>query len=120
MNRLDIAIAKLARFKVTPDEILRFKYSERFRQLAESVAQQARQFYQKARETLPPEDRRSMAAAELMGSVYWRLLRKLELRQFDIFGPRPTRLSKGQKMLLIFRTWLRLASGTLVPNYGTP
>ena len=119
-GRIYLPLAELARFKVTPDEILRFKYSERFRQLAESVAQQARQFYQKARETLPPEDRRSMAAAELMGSVYWRLLRKLELRQFDIFGPRPTRLSKGQKMLLIFRTWLRLASGTLVPNYGTP
>ena len=41
-----------------------------------------------------------MVAAELMGSVYWRLLRKLERQQFNVFGPKPTRLNKGQKLLL--------------------
>lgn len=61
-----------------------------------------------------------MAAAELMGSVYWRLLEKLEARQFDVFGPQLTRLSKGQKMLLVLRTWYRVFSGTMAPNYGTP
>jgi len=29
-------------------------------------------------------------------------------------------VSKGQKILLILRTWLRIASGNVVPNYGTP
>ena len=87
--------------------------------MAASVAEQARRFYQMAQQTLPAEDRRSMAAAELMGSVYWRLLRKLELRQFEVFGPHLTRLSKSQKMLLICRTWYRLLSGKIVPNYGT-
>jgi phytoene synthase len=119
-GRIYLPLSELARCHVTEDEVLRFKYSGRFRQLAEGVAQQARTFYQQARESLPAEDGRSMAAAELMGSVYWRLLRKLELQQFDVFGPHPTRLSKGQKMLLIFRTWFRMASGAVVPNYGTP
>ncbi|HEY2950972.1 MAG TPA: presqualene diphosphate synthase HpnD [Verrucomicrobiae bacterium] len=119
-GRIYLPLSELARCHVTEDEILRFKYSGRFRQLAEGIAQQARKFYQQAREALPAEDRRSMAAAELMGSVYWRLLRKLELQQFDVFGPHPTRLSKGQKLLLIFRTWFRMASGAVVPNYGTP
>jgi hypothetical protein len=59
-----------------------------------------------------------MMAAELMGSVYWRLLRKLERRRFDVFGPELTRLNKGQKFLLIFRTWCRLVSGAVAPNYG--
>jgi hypothetical protein len=61
-----------------------------------------------------------MAAAELMGSVYWRLLRKLERGHFQVFGPRPTRLGKGQKTLLIFRTWCRLVLGAAAPNYGLP
>ena len=61
-----------------------------------------------------------MTAAELMGSVYWRLLCKLEARRFDVFGPRPTRLSRGQKLLLIFRTWCRQSVGALTPNYGAP
>jgi phytoene synthase len=119
-GRIYLPADELARFKVPPEEILRFEYSERFRQLAGSVAARARHFYQLARQTLPREDRRSMAAAELMGSVYWRLLRKLESRQFDVLGPKPTRLSKGQKLLLILRSWYRTFSGALTPNYGTP
>lgn len=119
-GRIYLPLAELERFKVTPEEILRFEYSDRFQQLAASVAQRARHFYQLARQTLPPEDRRSMAAAELMGSVYWRLLRKLESRRFDVLGPHPTRLNKGQKLLLIFRSWYRTLSGALTPNYGTP
>jgi len=47
-------------------------------------------------------------------------LRKLERRRFQVFGPRPTRLGKGQKTLLIFRTWCRLVLGVAVPNYGIP
>jgi phytoene synthase len=119
-GRIYLPLSELARFAVTPEEILRGEYSPRFRDLAVSVGQRARHFYQLASATLPAVDRRSMVAAELMGSVYWRLLRKLERRQFDVFGPKPTRLNKGQKILLILRTGLRVASGALAPNYGTP
>src|SRR5439155_8659940 len=97
-----------------------FRYSERFRNLAGGVASRARHFYQLARQTLPPAERRSMAAAELMGSVYWRLLRKLEGRDFHVLGPHPTRLSQGQKFLIILRTRCRTLSGAFAPNYGTP
>jgi phytoene synthase len=119
-GRIYLPLDELARHSVTPEEILRFEYSERFRRLAAGVAERARHFYQQARDTLPPEDRRSMAPAELMGSVYWRLLRKLEARRFDVFDVRPTRLSRLQKLLLIARTWYRMTSGAVVPNYGVP
>lgn len=117
-GRIYLPQAELARFQVPPDEILRHEYSERFRRLAESMAERARGFYRQARETLPAEDRRAMVAAELMGSVYWRLLRKLEAARFDVFGDKPTRLSRGHKLLLILRTWYRLVSGAVAPNYG--
>ena len=119
-GRIYLPLAELQKFNVTPDEILRGVWSDRFEKLAENVAQQARKFYRLARETLPAADRRSMAVAELLGSVYWQLLRKLERGQFQVFGPRPTRLSKGQKILLIFRTWFRLIMGGAVPDYGIP
>jgi len=118
-GRIYLPLDHLQRFGVTEAEILQSRYSERFRQLAEAVAARARHFYERAREALPAEDRRSMAAAELMGSVYWRLLRKLEFQQFDVFGPNPTRLTSTQKILLIARTWFRMLSGAVVPNYGT-
>ena len=118
-GRIYLPTSEMARCNVLPEEILRFEYTEKFQRLAESVAQQAKKFYELARKTLPAEDRRSMAAAELMGSVYWRLLEKLEREQFNVFGPKPTRLNKGQKILLILRTWYRILSGTMAPNYGT-
>ncbi len=119
-GRIYLPLSELAHFQVAPEEILRLEYSARFRDLAASVGERARHYYQQARVTLPAVDRRSMIAAELMGSVYWRLLRKLERQQFDVFGPKPTRLNKGHKILLILRTGLRMASGAMVPNYGTP
>jgi phytoene synthase len=119
-GRIYFPLEELERFRVSESEILSGAYSPRFRELAASVAERAKHFYKLARETLPRTDRRAMAAAELMGSVYWRLLEKLEAGEFNVFGPEPTRVSKGQKILLILRTWLRLASGKVAPNYGTP
>jgi phytoene synthase len=119
-GRIYLPLEELERFKVRPEEIIESQYSPRFRQLAASVAERARKYYRQARETLPDEDRRSMGAAELMGSVYWRLLQKLEAQQFNVFDPALTRVSKFQKLFLIFRTWYRLTTGALVPNYGTP
>jgi 15-cis-phytoene synthase len=119
-GRIYLPQSELARFKVSPDEVLRNEYSERFAQLAASVAGRARNFYRLAGETLPAEDRRTMVAAELMGSVYWRLLQKLEAKKFSVFGPEPTRLGKAQKFGLILRTWLRFVSGAMSPNYGKP
>jgi phytoene synthase len=119
-GRIYLPLSELSRFHVSEEEILRHHYSVRFYQLAASVAKRARHFYSLARTTLPAGDRRSMRAAELMGSVYWRLLRKLERRRFDVFSPRPTRLNKGQKGLLIFRALCRFAFGAVSPSYGTP
>jgi phytoene synthase len=117
-GRIYLPQASLTQFAVREDEILSFQYSERFRRLAADVAGRAKAFYRLARETLPKEDRRSMMAAEMMGSVYWRLLRKLEDRRFDVFGPHPTRLSKGQKILLIGWSWCRHFLGAFTPSYG--
>lgn len=117
-GRIYLPLSELARCRVAPEEILRGEYSERFFELARGVAARARDFYRLAGETLPADDRRSMVAAELMGTVYWRLLRKLERQRFNVFGPKVTRLNKGQKMLLIVRTWCRLVFGAMAPNYG--
>jgi len=117
-GRIYLPLSELARYRVSPEEILRLEYSPRFFELANSVAQRARQFYRLARETLPAAERRSMVAAELMGTVYWRLLRKLERQRFDVFGPKLTRLNQGQKALLVLGSWLRFVSGAVSPNYG--
>ncbi len=119
-GRIYLPLDDLKKFGVTPDEILRHEYSGRFAQLAAGIAGRAKDFYRRARQTLPVEDRHAMVAAELMGAVYWRLLQKLELRQFNVFGPEPTRLNKTQKTWLVLQAWLRFAFGATTPNYGMP
>jgi len=118
-GRIYLPLSELSACGVSPEQIFGSEYSEGFFETANRVARRARHFYQLARETLPGVDRRSMVAAELMGSVYWRLLRKLERQRFNVFGPKLTRLNKGQKTLLILRTWWRFVSGAMSPNYGT-
>ncbi len=106
-GRIYLPLLELKRFNVSPDEILRHEYSERFLALAERVAAEAKRYYGLARQTLPPEDRRSMVAAELMEAVYRRLLRQLEAGKFNVFGPKRAHLNQLQKLLLILRLWLR-------------
>jgi 15-cis-phytoene synthase len=118
-GRIYFPLAELERHQVSPEQILRLEYSDQFAQAAASVAARAKHFYSLAGRTLPTADRRSMIAAELMGSVYWRLLRELERQRYDVFSPHPTRLSRARKILLILRTWFRLNAGAATPNYGT-
>lgn len=117
-GRIYLPQSELRKFNVTEAEILGAKYSDRYFALTTSVAERAKDFYQRAQRTLPSEDRKAMVAAELMGSVYWHLLKKLETGKFDVFGPRLLKLSKPHKLALIFRSWLRHAVGSTSPSYG--
>lgn len=117
-GRIYLPLADLRQFAVTEAEILRGAYSERYAQLARHIAARARNYYQLARQTLPPADRRQMVAAEMMGSVYWRLLRKLERNNFNVFQANPVRLSKPHKVALILRSWLRHLCGATTSDYG--
>ena len=119
-GRIYLPQTELKKFSVSEAEILASKYTENYFQLAASVAARAKHFYSLAQKTLPPEDRKAMVAAELMGSVYWQLLQKLERGKFDVFGAQPLKLSKPHKLALIFKSWLRHAFGSTHPNYGTP
>jgi phytoene synthase len=119
-GRIYLPQSELEKFNVSENEILTFRYTANYRALAASVAERAKNFYSLARQTLPAEDRKSMVAAELMGAVYWQLLKKLEKNQFNVFGEQPVRLRKLQKLGLIFRSWLRFVGNSKMPNYGTP
>jgi phytoene synthase len=118
-GRIYLPLAELEKFNVSQAEILDSKYSERYFTLAADVASRAKKFFQHAQKTLPAEDRKSMVAAELMGSVYWQLLKKLEREKLNVFGAQPLRLGKPQKLALIFRSWLKFVSNSKTPNYGT-
>jgi len=119
-GRIYLPLDELKKFNVTETEILNSQYTKNYHALAASMAGRAKHFYQLARKTLPAEDRRSMVAAELMGSVYWQLLKKLEANRFNVFGEKPVRIHKAHKLVLILRSWLRFVCNSQTPNYSAP
>jgi phytoene synthase len=117
-GRIYIPEDQLRRFGVTADEILNHQPSERFQALARWLASRARDYFARSRASLPATERRNMVAAELMGSVYWRLLRVLEKEQFPVLSSIPVRLSKATKISVILRAWMRVKTGLPLAAYG--
>ena len=95
-GRIYLPQEDLARFHYSEAELTQRHYNERFVQLMEFQAMRARQFFANAAAALPAEDLRAMAPAEIMGSVYRGLLRRIELDKFRVFE-KEYRLSKMEK-----------------------
>src|SRR5438874_7625923 len=85
VQRIYLPQEDLARFHYSESELTQRRYNERFVQLMEFQARRARQFFANAAAALPAEDRRAMTPAEIMGSVYRGLLRRIELDKFRVF-----------------------------------
>jgi len=84
-GRIYLTQEDLARFNYSEKELQDRQYNDRFVRLMQFEAERARHFFARAAEALPPEDRRSMVAAEIMGSIYRGLLRRMELDKFRVF-----------------------------------
>jgi phytoene synthase len=105
-GRIYLPQEDLARYEYSEAELKGRQYNERFVRLMKFEAQRARQFFSSAAASLPPEDRRSMVAARIMGSVYRGLLRRMELDKFHVFE-KEYRLSKLEKASRIAAQLLR-------------
>ena len=116
-GRIYLPQEDLARFKYSEQELEHREYNDRFVQLANFEASRAEDFYSRAAAVLPPEDRRSMVAAEIMASVYHALLRRMERDRFRVFQKtyRLTKLEKGGRIAAqLTRHFLNLRTATFV------
>jgi phytoene synthase len=105
-GRIYIPREDLRRFGYSEESLFAHEYSPSFVNLMRYQAERARRYYREAQETLPVDDFRSFVAARIMGSVYSRLLHKIEKRKFDVFGKR-IRLSKMSKLTVSLLEYFR-------------
>jgi phytoene synthase len=96
----------LARFHYSEADLANRQYNVHFIQLMQFEAARAREFFAHATAALPSEDRRAMAPAELMGSIYRALLRRIELDKFRVFE-KEYRLSNLEKAGQITTHWFK-------------
>lgn len=66
----------------------------------------ARGYYRRAAEQLPPEDARSLLAAEIMGKIYFAILERIEQQGYDVFSER-IRVPRPRRALIALRAWLQ-------------
>jgi phytoene synthase len=117
VGRVYLPQEDLARFHYSEAQLANRQHGEHFIQLMQFEAARAHDFFARAAAALPGEDRRAMAPAELMGSIYRALLRRIELDKFRIFE-KEYHLSKLQKAgriaAQLFKSFLNLPSRTSV------
>jgi phytoene synthase len=87
----------LDRFGVRPSQLLAGTHNDAFIELMQFEYDRAVNFFNEARRALSPEDRKSMKAAEIMASIYWGILKRIQKRSYNVFGervrvPRPLKL----------------------------
>ena len=115
-GRIYLPQEDLVRFHYSEADLAKRRYNEQFIQLMQFQASRAREFFSRAARELPPEDRRAMAPAEIMRSIYRALLRRIELDNFRVFEKeyRLSRLEKAGRitaqLFKSFLNWPRRAS----------
>ena len=75
------------------------------RRLLVFECERARDFYQRAIDARPEEDRRRLVAAEIMRAVYFATLRRIERNGYDVFHGR-VRLSRARQAVVALRQWI--------------
>lgn len=109
-GRIYLPREDLARFGYTAADLAAGRRGAAFLALMRFETERARAFYRQALAALPPADRRSMVAAEIMRAVYTRLLDQMQRDGFDVFTRRYS-LSRLEKIALIVKTTLRSRLG---------
>ncbi len=92
------ADAEIGRIYLPHEDFNRFGYSEqdlfdhvynaRFIEMMQFETQRARDYFQKARASLAHEDHAAFMAARIMDRIYYRILQKIEKKQFALFDDR--------------------------------
>ena len=107
-GRVYLPLEDLRAHGCTVDALAAGQMTEPVRRVIEYECRRAREFYRRAAEALPDEDRRRLVAAEIMRAVYTETLTRLERGGYDIFCgcirvPRPTQARIALKQWLWHR-----------------
>ncbi len=104
-RRIYLPREEIARFGYSAESLAAGERNANFLALMNFQAERAIDLYARAQAALTPIDRRSMIAAEIMRTIYRRILSKMQNDQFQVFKQR-YRLNKFSKLLCIARVYL--------------
>jgi phytoene synthase len=97
----------LKRFDYSEQDLMNEVYNDRFLELMRFQAARAREYYHRARTFLRPDEKSAVFTAEVMDAIYYRLLEKIELNEFNVFEKR-IRVSNLHKLIITLKNWLSI------------
>lgn len=97
----------LVRFNYSEEDLINEVYNDNFIDLMQFQTKRIREYYHRARQFLRPDEKSTIVAAEIMDSIYFRLLEKIELNEFDVFKEK-IRVSRVHKVLTALKHWLSI------------
>ncbi len=104
-GRVYLPLDDLAASGVTIDDLAAGVVTDPVRRLIAFECRRAREFYQRAIDARPLEDRRRLVAAEIMRAVYFETLKRIERSGHDVFTAR-ARVPRPRQALIALRQWL--------------
>jgi phytoene synthase len=107
-GRVYLPVEDLERFGVTEETLQQGRVTPAVRDLLRFECERARHYYRRAAAELPPVDARSLVAAEIMGGIYFGILRRIERSGYDVFSRR-IRVPRPYRALIALRIWFRTA-----------
>ncbi|MBF8300877.1 MAG: Squalene synthase HpnD [Acidobacteria bacterium] len=107
-GRMYLPSEDLVRFGVTEEALRQGHVTPPVRELLRFECARARDYYRRAAADLPAADVGSLVAAEIMGGIYFEILRRIERAGYDVFHHR-IRVPRPQRALIALRIWARTA-----------
>jgi phytoene synthase len=104
-GRVYLPLEDLAAFGCTVEDLAAGIVTDPVRRLIEFECRRAREFYQRAIDARPAEDRKRLVAAEIMRAVYFETLTRIERSGHDVFTAR-ARVPRPRQAVIAFRQWL--------------
>src|SRR5690606_10391439 len=103
-GRIYLPQEELAHFGVREEDLLNGHRTPQMDALFAYQGARAREYYARAINALPDEDRRSQRPGLVMAAIYQEVLDELEKQHFPVLGE-PLRLSGRRKLKLAFKSW---------------
>ncbi len=97
----------LTKFDYSTEDIFNEEYNDNFVELMHFEAQRAKHYFHQARLLLRPDERKSMFSAGIMDEIYFRLLEKIELNEYNVYKKK-IKVSSIHKFMIALKHFLSL------------
>jgi phytoene synthase len=97
----------MEKFHYSEEDLMNEVYNDNFINLMKFEVQRVREYYYKARTSLRSDEKYRLFPAEIMDAIYYRLLEKIELNDYNVFEKK-IKVSNLHKIMIALKHWLSI------------